>query len=371
MSPSNFLPGSAVHGKSSPGRFQAGAVNKSNINPTPLTVTITGAAGQIGYALAPMISHGDMFGIEQPVMLHLLDVPRAMTALEGIAMEILDGAFPLVTGVKTFSDPSKAFRESDVAIMVGAFPRKKGMERKDLMAKNVAIFREMGMAIDEHANPDIKICVVGNPANTNAAVLSHFAPKVPKKNVTALTRLDQHRAQRIIADRIGVNYLEVSNVIIWGNHSRTMYPDVNHATIGERNPIQSVRDAVDDDKWLDEDYIEQVQSRGAAVIAKRGASSAFSAARGIVRHMHSWWNGTSRGQWVSMGVWSEGNPYGIGPGLMFSFPCKCFGGEWMVIRDLHIDATGRKKLQITEAELKEEKKMAFELLKEAPRPTIE
>lgn len=324
----------------------------------PLVVCVTGAAGQIGYAITPMICNGDMFGPDQPVIIHLLDLPFCMESLSGVVMEIEDGNYPLVYGVVATSDVGKAFAGADCAVCLGAFPRKQGMERKDLMEKNIGIFQAMGEAVEKNASSNIRVLVVGNPANTNALVMSHFAPKVPKKNFTAMTRLDHHRALGQIALKAGVGVKDVSNVIIWGNHSSTQFPDVNHGTIGGK-PIRQV---VNDDKYLNEDFIETIQKRGAAIINARKASSALSAARAAVRHMRSWVCGTGPNEFVSMGVLSDGNSYGVADGLMYSFPCQCQDGEWSIKNGLPIDAFSKKKMQITEAELKEEKELAFSLL---------
>lgn len=324
----------------------------------PLVVCVTGAAGQIGYAITPMICNGDMFGPDQPVIIHLLDLPFCMESLSGVVMEIEDGNYPLVYGVVATSDVEKAFAGADCAVLLGAFPRKQGMERKDLMEKNIGIFKAMGEAVEKNASNNIKVLVVGNPANTNALVMSHYAPKVPKKNFTAMTRLDHHRALGQIALKAGVSVKDVQNVIIWGNHSSTQYPDVNHGTI-QGKPIRQV---INNDKYLNEDFIECIQKRGAAIINARKASSALSAARAAVRHMRSWVCGTTGNEFVSMGVLSDSNGYGVKPGLMYSFPCTCKDGEWAIKEGLPIDGFSKKKMQITEDELKEEKDLAFSLL---------
>lgn len=324
----------------------------------PLRVCITGAAGQIGYAIIPMICNGDMFGKDQPVILHLLDLPFAMESLAGTCMEIEDGNYPLVQGVVATDDANKAFDGADCAVLLGAFPRKDGMERKDLMQKNIGIFKTMGEAIEKNASPKIKVLVVGNPANTNALVCSQYAPKVPKRNFTAMTRLDHHRAMGQVAIKAGVSVGAVKNVIIWGNHSSTQYPDVNSATINEK----PVRQVVNDDAYLNDPFITTIQKRGGAIIAARKASSALSAARAAVMHMNSWFCGTKPGELVSMGVSSDGNTYGVQPGLIYSFPCKCSGGEWEVVADCQVDDFAAKKLKITEDELAEEKSLAFSLI---------
>jgi len=324
----------------------------------PLVVCVTGAAGQIGYAITPMICGGDMFGPDQPVIIHLLDLPFCMESLGGVVMEIEDGNYPLVYGVVATSDVEKAFSGADCAVLLGAFPRKQGMERKDLMEKNIGIFRTMGEAVERNASADIKVLVVGNPANTNALVMSHYAPKVPKRNFTAMTRLDHHRAMGQIALKAGVGVKDVQNVIIWGNHSSTQYPDVNHGTV-QGKPIRSV---IKDQNYLDTEFISCIQKRGAAIIEARKASSALSAARAAVRHMRSWVCGTENGEFVSMGVISDGNGYGVKEGLMYSFPCTCANGEWKIHNGLSIDDFSKKKMKATEDELAEEKELAFSLL---------
>lgn len=324
----------------------------------PLVVAVTGAAGQIGYAITPMICNGDMFGPDQPVIVHLLDLPFCMESLGGVVMEIEDGNYPLVYGVVATSDVEKAFTGADCAVLLGAFPRKQGMERKELMEKNIGIFKTMGQACEKNASSDMKVLVVGNPANTNALVMAHYAPKIPKKNFTAMTRLDHHRALGQIALRAQVGVKAVQNVIIWGNHSSTQYPDVNHGTVNGK-PIRQV---IGDDNYLNDEFISTIQKRGAAIINARKASSALSAARAAVRHMRSWVCGTNPGEWVSMGVLSDNNPYSVKPGLMYSFPCSCEGGEWKVVGGLPIDEMSKKKMQVTEDELQEEKDLAFSLL---------
>mmetsp|Transcript_11211 Transcript_11211/g.27415 ORF Transcript_11211/g.27415 Transcript_11211/m.27415 type:complete len:329 (+) Transcript_11211:170-1156(+) len=324
----------------------------------PLVVCVTGAAGQIGYAITPMICNGDMFGPDQPVILHLLDLPFCMESLGGVVMEIEDGNYPLVYGVVATSDVGKAFSGADCAVLLGAFPRKQGMERKELMEKNIGIFKTMGEAVEKNASPNIKVLVVGNPANTNALVMSHFAPKVPKTNFTAMTRLDHHRALGQLALKAGCSVRDVQNVIIWGNHSSTQYPDVNSATINGR-PVRSV---INDDKYLNGEFIELIQKRGAAIISARKASSALSAARAAVTHMRSWFCGTAQGEYVSMGVLSDGNEYGVKPGLMYSFPCTCKEGQWSIVGGLKADAFSKEKMKATEAELQEEKDLAMSLV---------
>jgi len=325
----------------------------------PITVCVTGAAGQIGYAITPMICNGDMFGPDQPIVLHLLDLPFCMEALGGVVMEIEDADYPLVKGVVATDNADVAYKGADCAVMLGAFPRKQGMERKELMEKNIGIFKAMGEAIERNANPNIKVLVVGNPANTNALICSRYAPKVPSRNFTAMTRLDHHRAQGQIAIRAKANVGDVRNVIIWGNHSSTQFPDVSHGTVNG-TPIKQ---KINDNAWLTGEFIETIQKRGAAIINARKASSALSAARAAVFHMRSWFLGTAPGEFVSMGVLSNKNSYGITDGLMYSFPCTCKDGEWEIVDGLQHDSFAQNKMKITQDELVEEKNLALSLCK--------
>eukprot|EP00878_Enallax_costatus_P010488 GHUV01010950.1.p1 GENE.GHUV01010950.1~~GHUV01010950.1.p1 ORF type:complete len:338 (+),score=100.16 GHUV01010950.1:186-1199(+) len=316
----------------------------------PKTVLITGAAGQIGYAIVAMAAGGKMLGLQQPIILHLLDIEPAKQALEGVKMELLDAAFPLLIDVVTTTDVEAACKGVDVAVMVGGFPRKAGMERKDVMAKNVSIYATQAKALEKHANPDVKILVVANPANTNALMLKEHAPGIPAENITAMTRLDHNRA-----------LAQVKNVIIWGNHSSTQYPDVNHGTV-EGKPIKEV--LKDSSEWLDNEFVDVVQQRGAAVIKARGLSSAMSAASSACDHIRDWVNGTPEGTWVSMGVYSDGS-YGTPAGLIYSFPCTCKDGKWSIVQDLTIDAHSAEKLRITADELTEERALALECIGDA------
>jgi malate dehydrogenase len=330
-------------------------------SPKPVTVLITGAAGQIGYALAPQVCRGAMLGPDVPVILHLLDIPPAETALGGVAMELVDAAYPLVKGIVATVDVDEACKGVDVAVMVGGFPRGPGMERKEVMGKNVAIYKHQAGALEKHAAPGCKVVVVANPANTNALILSTYAPKIPKENVTCLTRLDHNRALGQVSQRVGVPVSEVKNVIIWGNHSSTQYPDVNH---GEAGSGRSIRDAVKDDEYLNGEFVKTVQQRGAAIIAARKLSSALSAASSVCDHVRDWINGTPKGTWTSMGVISPGGAeaYGVEAGLMYSFPVTCEGGKWSIVQGLEIDDRSRKLMDATAEELKEEKQMAEELI---------
>ena len=291
-------------------------------SPKPVTVLITGAAGQIGYALAPQVCRGAMLGPDVPVILHLLDIPPAETALGGVAMELVDAAYPLVKGIVATVDVDEACKGVDVAVMVGGFPRGPGMERKEVMGKNVAIYKHQAGALEKHAAPGCKVVVVANPANTNALILSTYAPKIPKENVTCLTRLDHNRALGQVSQRVGVPVSEVKNVIIWGNHSSTQYPDVNH---GEAGSGRSIRDAVKDDEYLNGEFVKTVQQRGAAIIAARKLSSALSAASSVCDHVRDWINGTPKGTWTSMGVVSPGAERTASKRGSCTFPVTCEG----------------------------------------------
>jgi malate dehydrogenase len=323
----------------------------------PLRVCITGAAGQIGYALVFMIAQGRMFGPYQKVILHLLDLPAMEKSLEGVKMEIDDGAFPLVSDVVCATSPDVGFKDIDVALLVGAKPRGPGMERKDLLRDNGKIFEAQGKALDKYAKKTVKVCVVGNPANTNALIASLNAPSIPASNFTALTRLDQNRAEAQIAQKVGVPVDSVRNVIIWGNHSATQYPDVTHATITDfpkAGFTETVASTVCP-KWLKETFIPAVQKRGAAIIAARKLSSAASAANAVCDHIHDWLVGTKPGQVVSMGVISDGNSYGVKEGLIYSFPVTCNRGIWRIVEGYKIDDYSQEKMNLTEKELSEEK----------------
>eukprot|EP00744_Colponema_vietnamica_P007896 GILI01011305.1.p1 GENE.GILI01011305.1~~GILI01011305.1.p1 ORF type:complete len:362 (+),score=130.68 GILI01011305.1:118-1203(+) len=327
---------------------------------TPVRVLVTGAAGQISYSLLFLIASGRMLGPNQPVILHLLEVPAAINALEGVVMELKDACFPLIKGIVPTSDLRVAFSNIDIAVLVGARPRGPGMERKDLLGANAAIFREQGRALNEYANKNVKVCVVGNPANTNALIASMNAPTIPKENFTALTRLDQNRAQAQLSAKCGVAVEQVKNVIIWGNHSATQYPDVNHGFIAhypQPHFSNSIRAAVGDDAWLNGDFIKTVQQRGAAIIKARKLSSAASAASAACDHVRDWWCGTAPGEWVSMAVPSDGS-YGIPDGVIYSYPVTCHKGTYKIVQGLNIDAFSRQKMAETDKELREEKEMA-------------
>ncbi|XP_029189259.2 malate dehydrogenase, cytoplasmic-like [Acropora millepora] len=323
----------------------------------PLRVCITGAAGQIAYSLFTSICKGDVFGPDQPLILNLLDIQPMMTALNGVVMELQDSAFPLLTKVVATADATLAFTDIDAAILVGAMPRKEGMERKDLLKANAKIFAVQGKALDAVAKKNVKVLVVGNPANTNCMIAQRSAPSIPAANFTCLTRLDMNRAKAQIAAKLETSIENVKNVIIWGNHSSTQYPDVNHGTVTlPDGRTVSIREAVKDDSWLNGDFITTVQKRGAAIIAARKLSSAMSAAKAICDHMKDWWFGTPEGKYVSMGVLSDGSSYGIPEGIVYSYPMTIGSdSQWKIISGLAIDDFSREKMDKTAKELKEEK----------------
>jgi len=325
------------------------------------TVLITGAAGQIGYSLVPLVASGQLFGENVPVNLHLLDIEQAQGVLGGVVMEIEDGAYPLVRKVVATTSMAEACKDVDAAFLVGGFPRLAGMERKDVMAKNVGIFQSMGRSLNEHASPEIKVLVVANPANTNASILRDNAPRIPAANITAMTRLDHNRALGMLAKKTGVEggASAVRNVIIWGNHSSTQVPDADHATVGG----QPARAAVKDDAWLESEFVKTVQQRGAAVIAARKLSSAMSAANAAVDHMRSWVRGTAAGEVVSMGVFGNGQ-YGSPKDVCFSLPCTCAGGKWTVVEGLSVSERVAGLMKLSADELIEEKALALQCLAE-------
>lgn len=324
----------------------------------PIRVVVTGAAGQIAYSLLYMIAKGDVFGHDQPLILHLLDIPPMMGVLDGVVMELDDCALPLLRQVVPTADPIVAFKDVSAAFLVGSMPRKQGMERKDLLSANVKIFKVQGDTLDKYAKKDVKVLVVGNPANTNALVCSHYAPSIPRENFTAMTRLDQNRAQANIANKLSVPIENVRNVIIWGNHSATQFPDVKHATAKVGNGDKAVYDAINNKTYLEGEFIELIQKRGASVIAARKMSSAMSAAKAASDHMRDWWNGTKAGQYVSMGVISDGS-YGVPKDIVFSFPVEIKNKKWSIVQGLAVDAFARSKLDVTATELLEEKEEAM------------
>jgi len=322
----------------------------------PVRVTITGAAGQIGYQLAFRIASGQMLGTDQPVILQLLEIPPALPALHGVVMELDDCAFPTLAGVVPTDDPNVAFKDSDFALLVGARPRGPGMERKDLLEANAAIFSVQGKAINDNASRDIRVLVVGNPANTNALITSSNAPDIDAGNFTAMTRLDHNRAMAQLAAKTNCHVNDVRRMTIWGNHSATQYPDVNHASVGDASATERV-----DQAWLSDEFIPVVQQRGAAIIKARGASSAASAASAAIDHMRDWALGTPDGDWVSMAIPADGS-YGIEPGIIYSFPVRCSGGNYEIVQDLEIDDFSRARMNDTETELREERAAIEELL---------
>lgn len=324
----------------------------------PIKVVVTGAAGQIAYSLLYMIARGEVFGKDQQLILHLLDIPPMMSVLKGVVMELEDCVLPLLTSIVPTSDPAVAFKDVVAAFLVGAMPRKEGMERKDLLAANVKIFKAQGEAINNYANKDVKVLVVGNPANTNALVCSHYAPSIPKENFSAMTRLDQNRATAQIANKLGVFMESISNVIIWGNHSSTQFPDVSHALVSLKGGQKNVRDCIQDDKYLQENFVETIQKRGAAVISARKMSSAMSAAKAACDHMNNWWNGTPPGRYVSMGVLSDGS-YSTPKDVIFSFPVQITQKKWTIVQGLSQTDFAKSKMEITGKELLEEKSEAM------------
>lgn len=322
----------------------------------PVRVAVTGAAGQISYSLLFRIAAGEMLGADQPVILQLLEITPALGALQGAAMELEDCAFPLLAGVVLTDDPAVAFRDADYALLVGARPRGPGMERKDLLEANANIFSVQGKAINDHAKRSIKVLVVGNPANTNALIAQRNAPAIDPRQFTAMTRLDHNRTLTQVALKTGTTVNDVSRMIIWGNHSATQYPDLHHAQVKGKSAMTLI-----DQGWYENELIPVVQQRGAAVIKARGASSAASAANAAIAHMRSWALGTPAGDWVSMGVYSDGS-YGIAEGLIYSFPCTCQGGDWKIVQGLDINAFSRGRMALTETELCEERDAVKHLL---------
>ncbi len=323
---------------------------------SPVKVTVTGAAGQIGYALLFRIASGAMLGDDQPVILQLLEIPQAVGALEGVAMELDDCAFPLLAGVVATDDPDVAFDGTHYGLLVGSRPRTKGMERGELLAANGAIFTVQGKAIAEHADDDVRILVVGNPANTNALIALRNASGVDPRRFSAMTRLDHNRAKAQLAGKLGVPVADVKHMTIWGNHSSTQYPDLFHAEVGG----VPAAEAVGDPAWLESTFIPTVQQRGAAIIEARGQSSAASAANAAIDHVRDWVLGTPAGDWVSMAVASDGS-YGVPEGLISSFPVTTEAGEWSIVAGLEIDEFSRARIDASAAELAEERDAVAEL----------
>ena len=323
---------------------------------TPVRVAVSGAAGQIAYSLIFRIAHGDMLGPDQPVILQLLEIPPAMDALNGVVMELNDCAFPLVADIITSDDPNVAFKDIDYGILVGARPRGPGMERADLLEANAKIFSVQGKALNDHASKDVKILVGGNPADTNALITLKNAPDLNPKNITAMMRLDHNRSLSQIAEKTGSHSTKIEKMVVWGNHSATQYPDISYATVDG----DAVKAKVDND-WYVDTFIPTVQQRGAAIIKARGASSAASAASAAVDHMRDWAKGSS-GSWVSMGIYSAGNPYGIDQDIMYSFPITTANGEWTIVEGLEISDFSREMMAKTEDELVSERQAIADLL---------
>jgi malate dehydrogenase len=320
------------------------------VSDTPTRVAVTGAAGQIGYALLFRIASGQLLGPDTNVHLSLLEIPAALKAVEGTAMELDDCAFPLLSGIDISDDPNKAFDGVSVAILVGARPRSKGMERSDLLEANGGIFKPQGEALNSHAASDIRVLVVGNPANTNCLIAKSNAPDIPGERFTAMTRLDHNRAIAQLARKTGAAVSEITNVTIWGNHSATQYPDIFQAKVNGESPT----DAIGDQTWLEDDFIPTVQKRGAAIIDARGASSAASAANAAVDHVHDWVLGTPDGDWVSMAIPSEGS-YGLEEGLISSFPVTCSNGSYEIVQGLDLSDFSKSRIEVTINELAEER----------------
>jgi malate dehydrogenase len=321
----------------------------------PVRVAVTGAAGQIGYSLLFRIASGQMLGLDQPLQLQLLDITPAMDALRGVVMELEDCAFPLLKGVVQTDDPNEAFAGVNFALLVGARPRSKGMERKDLLEANGAIFTVQGKALNDSAADDIRILVVGNPANTNCLIAMNNAPDIPNDRFTAMTRLDHNRAMAQLAAKMGCTVNDIKKMTIWGNHSATQYPDVFHAEVSGKPGA----DLVDQD-WLEKDFIPTVQQRGAAVIEARGLSSAASAANAAIDHMHDWVLGTPDGDWVSMAIPSDGS-YGVAEGLISSFPVTCHDGRYEVVQGVDLNDFSRQRIDLSVGELSEERDTVVEL----------
>lgn len=322
----------------------------------PVTIAITGAAGQIGYQLCFRIAAGDMLGPDQPVVLKLLEITPALGALGGVVMELRDAALPLLNEVVATDDANVAFSDADYALLVGARPRGPGMERGDLLEANGKIFGPQGRALNDHASRAVKVLVVGNPANTNALICQASAPDLDPANFTAMTRLDHNRALAQLADRTGVHHGQIQRMVIWGNHSSTQYPDIRFARAKGKNLADGI-----DQAWYRDTFIPTVQQRGAAIIKARGASSAASAASAAIDHIRSWSLGTPPGDWVSMAVPSDGS-YGIQPGVIYSMPCTCTGGRYEVVQGLEIDTFSRERMDASERELREERQAVAHLL---------
>ncbi|KAL3316135.1 hypothetical protein Ciccas_005218 [Cichlidogyrus casuarinus] len=327
-----------------------------------MVILITGAAGQIAYSLVFMVAKGDMFGKDQKLVIHLLDIPPMLPKLAGVEMELQDCGFPLVEKVVVTDDLKEAFCDIDVALMVGSMPRKEGMERSDLLKMNIGIFKTQGQALDQYAKKTVKVLVVGNPANTNAWAMSHFAPSIPKENFSALTRLDFNRAIGKLAVDCNVSCEKIKNPIIWGNHSLSQFPDVTNATVDTETGTKSVYEIIKNDNYLKNEFVQIIQKRGGEVIKARGASSALSAAKAITDHMHDWWCGTKPGIHVSMSVICDENPYGVPKNLMFSYPVTIANKKWTVVPNLKHDDWAKTLMDKTTNELIEERDTASQFL---------
>jgi len=332
---------------------------------TPLRVLVTGAAGQIGYSLVLQIAKGDVFGKDQPITLVLLDVPSFSEPLNGVELELIDCALPNLLGVEAVTKEEEAFKDIDYAFLVGAMPRKEGMERKDLLAANVKIFKSQGQALAKYSKPTVKVLVVGNPANTNAFIAAKYAAdKIPAKNFSAMTRLDQNRAKAQVALKCGVPVGNVKNVIIWGNHSSTQFPDARNASVVKDGKEMNAYELINDESWIQGHFINTVQKRGAVIIEKRKLSSAMSAAKAACDHIHDWYVGTGPNEWVSMAVPSDGS-YGVPEGLIFSFPVTIDSKthEWKIVQGLQQDAFATQKIELTTQELLAERNDALDACK--------
>lgn len=317
---------------------------------TPVKVAVTGAAGQIGYALLFRIASGALLGPDTPIQLSLLEIPAAIKAAEGTAMELDDGAYPLLAGIEISDDPNKAFDGVNIALLVGARPRTAGMERGDLLEANGGIFKPQGQALNANAASDIKVLVVGNPANTNSLIAQQNAPDIPAGRFTAMTRLDHNRAKAQLSKKTGIAVKDITNVTIWGNHSATQYPDIFHAKVAGESAAKKISDQA----WLEGDFIPTVQKRGAAIIDARGASSAASAASAAIDHVHDWVLGTPEGDWVSMAIPSDGS-YGVQEGLISSFPVTCAAGEYAIVQGLDVSEFSQSRIDASVTELAEER----------------
>ncbi|KAL4585820.1 hypothetical protein LXL04_010446 [Taraxacum kok-saghyz] len=316
---------------------------------------------QIGYALVPMIARGAMLGPDQPIILHMLDIEAASDILKGVKMELMDGAFPLLKDVITTTDVIQACKGVDIAIMLGGFPRMKGMSNKDLIKKNIGIYKAQASALEQHADPNCKVLVVSHPGNTYALILKEYAPSIPEENITSLARLDHNRALCQLSENLNVHIGDVKNVIMWGSHSSNQYPDGNHALVNIGVGHKSVKELVTDNHWLNTEFITNVQERSEAIIKARRLSSALSTATATCDHMRDWILGTPKGTWVSMGVYSDGS-YGVQPGLIYSFPVTCEKGQWSIVQGLKIDEFARGKMDALEKELIDEKTFAHSCL---------